>query len=502
MSGTNQNIVPNIVFNEIPTPYYRPADLIEVRPTFGNVGILPFPARNLIIGGMLSTGTATAGVIQQNIILPAQLTALFGAGSQAEAMGIAFLATAGINIPLDVIGVSDAGGGAKAVYTVTFGGTWTGNGTTALAVAGVRYATGTLSTDTPTTTATEWAAQVNANPQAPVVATAATSVVTLTAKHAGLTGNDISIVVSPAQGDALVAGMTCVIAQTVQGATNPSIAAAITAINGLWYTDIAIAWQDIPNLTSLAAELARRYNAMVHLDARGWTFLTGTYSQQLAVPPSVNSQFIFAPGSTAPGSPPWTLTGSLMGVASQSLLQDPSLQLGDLALPGMVGPQRANLPNDAEQELMLAGKVSTLNVLRDGTVTIQRVVSTYETNSAGVTDITTWFDIMETSVATAIRYDWKQYLKSTYPQNKLAPDGSIAAERNTNVLTPSKAKGSWAARMLVYAQAGWIDNETADAKAAMFKIDPTDRNRLDYQVQYTRIGNKMVTAGVLMFQAT
>ena len=53
--------------------------------------------------------------------------------------------------------------------------------------------------------------------------------------------------------------------------------------------------------------------------------------------------------------------------------------------------------------------------------------------------------------------------------------------------------------MMAYAKAGWIQNETADSRAALFRIDATDRNRLDYQVQYTRSGNLIVDAGVLMF---
>ena len=83
----------------------------------------------------------------------------------------------------------------------------------------------------------------------------------------------------------------------------------------------------------------------------------------------------------------------------------------------------------------------------------------------------------------------------------LAPDGSLAAEYNSDVCTPSKANGAWAGRMLTYAKNGWIVNETADARAAQFKINANDPNRLDYQVQYTRIGNLIVDAGVLQFVA-
>ena len=325
--------------------------------------------------------------------------------------------------------------------------------------------------------------------------------VTLTAKNAGLEANNFSIVVSPAPGDALVPGMTVTVAQSVAGATNPSISAAITAIAGLWYTDICAPFQDATNIGLLAAELARRFTATVREDARGWLCLTGTYSQQLSAAAAFNSPDGVGLGMTVPGSMPWQVAGSLISVASMSLVQDPSLELVDVALPGIVGPQRANLLTDTEQELAIAGGVATFDVNAAGTVLIQRLASTYNTNATGVPDRATYLVINERAVASRIRFDWRTYLKLLYPTMKLAPDGSTAAEYNSNVLTPSKAKASWAARMKVYAQNGWIVNEVADAAAAIFKIDANDPNRLDYQVQYTRIGNLIVEAGVLEFAA-
>ena len=497
MSGT---VIPNITFNEIPSPLYRPGSYMEVRPNFANLGILPFPARNLIIGQMTSSGSAGAAVVQPNITQPQQATALFGAGSIAEGMVIAYL-NSGCQIPLDVIAVTDAAGATAATIPVTVAGTWTAAGTPAIAVAGKRYQIGTLSTDTPTTVAAAFVSAIAADAQAPVSAAAVAGVMTLTAKNKGVAGNDISVIVSPAPGDTLPTGMTITVGATTAGTTNPGISGIISAITGSWYTGIAMPWQDTPNLQGLAAELARRFTATVREDGIAFVCLTGTYSQALAAIPNINSQFIAALPMTQPGSTPWAVAASLLGVASQKLMQDPSLQLRDLALPGIVGPQPVNRLNDTEAELMLAGKGSTFSVLRDGTVTLQRVVSTYTQNAQGIADGVTWFDIMETAVATRIRYDWRTYFQELFPQNKLADDGSLAAEYNTNVCTPKRAKAAWSARMTAYAKAGWIMNEVADTRASIFRIDAADRNRLDYQVQYTRIGNLIVDAGVLMFAA-
>ena len=100
-----------------------------------------------------------------------------------------------------------------------------------------------------------------------------------------------------------------------------------------------------------------------------------------------------------------------------------------------------------------------------------------------------------------IRHDWTSYLSLTYPRNKLAPDDSLAAKRDPTVCTPNRAKGSWTARSMTYAANGWIENEVATARESVFVIDPNDRNRLDYRIRYRRIGNLIVDAGQMLFDA-
>jgi phage tail sheath gpL-like len=239
---------------------------------------------------------------------------------------------------------------------------------------------------------------------------------------------------------------------------------------------------------------------MTRLDGKAYVGFTGTFSGNLTKNGTTNSQYIYPidlPVNS--GSQPCEWAASLAGVAEDKLTQDPARQLGGLVLPGIVGPQRVDLLDDEEQELMLEGGGSTFHVLRDGTVPIGRVVSCYLTNTQGVND-PAFHDIMEIAVSTRIRYDWRTYFRLTYPSNKLADDGSLAAEYDTTVCTPNRAKGSWSGRHMLYAKQGWVINEVANARASVFVIDPNDKNRLNYRLPYDRIGNLMVDAGVLEFQ--
>lgn len=493
-TSTSQTEVIN--FREIPSPLLVPGSYQEIVPGYQKFGLFAIPSRTLFIGGKTSAGTATTATVVPNVTRVLDGRGYGGAGSHIDRMVTAYLQPDN-EVPLDIICLDDAGGGTAAAWTLTFTGTATQGGTPAVAIEGTRIYIGTLAGDTASAAATEFAAAINADTTRPVTAAAVGAVVTATAKNKGVCGNDISFVANPARGDAMPAGLTLAITQTVQGATNPSIAAALALVSNTWYTDIVIAWQDSANLVLLAAELERRWNAMTRRDARGHVGVTGTFSQQLSVAAAANARFIYFSPLQAPGSAPWAVAASAAGICAQQLTTDPARQLDEIAMPGIVGPQPANLAIDTEQELLLAGGCSVFRVLQDGTVTMKRYVSTYTVNANGGLD-PAWQDVMAQAVSSRIRYDWKNYFRSLYPANKLAPDGSLAAQSDPSVVTPNRAKASWGARYIVYAKNGWVVDEINQANAAEFFIDPNDPNRLDYRIPYTRIGNMIVDAGQIV----
>lgn len=497
MSET-QTPQPAIQFNEIPATWQVPGSKIEIRPSYQQVGILALPARFLIIGQMTASGTATPLTVIPNVTTDLQGRAAGGAGSQIDGMVTGHLA-ANKTVPLDIICVVDAGSSAKAVWTNTITGPATGNQQKAMNIAGQRVTIGVLTGDTATVQATEWAAAINAIPTLPMVATSTAGVVTLTAKNAGVEANNLQFVDNPADGDQTPLGTTWVVAQTVQGATNPDVTAALALVSNRWYTDCVIAWQDTTNVAELAAETERRYNAMVMLDMRGHVPFSGTMSQQLAKAASSNARFIYSSPLTGVQSPPWVLAASAAGVAAQAMINDPSLQLDGLSLPGIVGPIAANVPNETQKEMLLLGGCSVFHVAHDYSVQMQRYYATYTTNAQGIADPGWAGDIMIAAVATAIRYDWRTYFRLNYPRNKLSGDGGLASAANSSIVTPIRAKGSWAARCQVYATNGWIVDEQVQAARSTFVLNANDPNRLDSQLFYTRIGNMIFNAGVLSF---
>lgn len=501
MSGSQTE---TIFFNQIPNPpFLVPGTFVEVAPNYTNLGLLPRPCRALIIAQKITGASAVVNTIY-NITRPIQATGLFGAGSEGEIAAKAFLAATPW-VPLDMIAMADPGGGTKASFAVAITGPSTAAGQQAVDVAGQRITFADGSGVTSAAWAADLATAMNAVPGLPcsasltIVTIGSTSTVTVTAKNAGVNGNDISIVPSPAMGDVNVPGLTITVTPTV-GTGTPNVAGAIAAIGNIWYTGIGCQTQDPSTLLALHAEADRRFNAMTRKDCKVYTCFTGSQGTMLAsaAPNASNSQYIYAPGLTKPGSMPAAIMGSTMGGAEYQLLQDPSRQLRNLPLPGIVGPQRADVYDDVEREALLGGGVSTVTTSSARTVKLDRLVSTRSLDSQGNPD-DTWLDIMEIAVASAIRYDWRVFQDRVYPNNKMAPDNSVAAQYDPTIVTPSRLKGSWAGRLKLYAQAGWIINEQDDARSAVFQIDPNDRNRMDAVLNYTRIGNMIVDAARLQF---
>lgn len=502
--ATNGATIP---FTQIPQQWQLPGTYMEVQPSYSNQGVLPWPARALIIGQALTGATGALGVPTQ-ITRVAQATAFWGAGSMVEGMVAAFIA-GNPYVPLDVIAVADAEGATKAAGNFTMGGSWSTPGTLAMYVCGVRVQVGVSGTDTPVTIAADAVAAINTvvagSLALPVVATVGgegNTEIIVTALNGGLESNNILLEVSAESGDCLPAGMTVAITAMTGGATNPEIGPVIEAITGIWYTDIVCPWQDQANLTALATELATRYGAMEVEDGHAYVAWSGTLAQGQALQAEINSPYIspLQPAAAAASlpSPPWAYAASLGGVASFATTNDPAKQLGSLALPGIIGPRGGNRLMTTEKNLALAGGLSPINVMPDGTVELTRVVTSYLTNAQGVAD-PSWHDIMTPKVMSRIRYDWNAYSKLIYPGNKLADDGSLAAQSDSTVATPNRLKASWAARYRVYEQNGWLEND-ALATQANFVRSANDPNRVNYTVPVQIIGNLMILAGVMQFQ--
>lgn len=486
-------------FAEIPYDWRKPGTYLEVRPNYRNTGLIGFPTKAILLGQMGSDATAAAATSYQ-ITRADQADVLFGAGSQLAGMVQAFHRANPFS-EMFAMGLPAAAGAAAATGTLTFDGAGVaGAATVAFYIGGRRVPLIVRPTDTPAQQAATLAGAISADPRLPVSATAAGAVVTLTARQAGELGNAIDLRIGLRADELRPPGFGCTIAPMSGGAGNPDLGTLLARIGGAWYTDIVTGWTDGANLATLTADLAARYTAMGKLDAHGWAGVRGTLGQLLATGDSLNSQFLTAIGAKRAPTPPWEWAASLAGVGVFHLTNDPARQLRTLALPGVLGPAEPDRATPEEQDLLLRNGISTFEVLSDGTVVLDRVVTTYQTSALGVLDAA-WLDVTVPKTMTRVRYDWSSYVSLAYPRHKLADDNSVAAGTEDVIATPRRLHNAWAGRCRLYEQLGWIEGAADTSANAVFARDLSDKNRVNARQEVRIIGNLMVLAAALEFQA-
>jgi phage tail sheath gpL-like len=497
-----QAIVPTITFSQIPANQQVPGNYVEIGADYTNMGLLPFPARVLVVGQMKTGSPATAGKIYQ-ILQPGQGAQLFGAPSEVADLITAYSGT-NTGIPIDAVGVAPATGGAAATGTITFSAASSVASQQAFGVAGSRVVMVVEPGDTDAIMAANFIAAAEAVAaliSLPVVFTnPAGGEVLITAAYTGVLGNAIDIRANPANNDITPPGLTFAIAPMTGGTGVPPLTGVLAAIASTWYTDIVIGWNDNASIGALAEYLQQQDNAMVAMDGVGYTVWTGTQGQIAALGNGINSKFVCGLGVTNPQNPWWVIAGSLLGVAALALMNDPARQLRGLVLPGIIAPAQSDQMMEQEQQALLLDGIATYQATQEGSLAIQRLVTTYVTSVLGVPD-QAWQDVMSTKVLSRIRWDWRNYVSLTYPNRKLADDGSLAAEYDPNIVTPKRLRGAWAARSRLYEQAGWIENSEALAQASTFVRDPNNRNRVNCQLKVQVIGNLMITGTQLLFEA-
>jgi phage tail sheath gpL-like len=485
-----------INLDQIPYDWRVPGTYVEGRPVYDRMGLVSFPAVGYLFVQKLDAGLGEAGRAYE-ITHPDQGTALFGAGSVGQQMVRAWKKANRTN-RVFAIALDDDAAAIKAVWTLTFTGA--GAGTVPLYVQGRRVRYAATSAMTPTQHASAAVLAINADADMPVVATSAAGVVTLTAKHGGEVGNHIDIRFRKSAEDVLPGTLAIAVAQGTAGAGNPDVQDILDVVANTWITDVVMAWDDAANLELVAEEFKERFKAMGKKDGHVFVAHRGTYGQLGTKGGLTNSPHISPIGAKRAMQAPHEWAASLGGLAMFHTTNDPARQLRSLVLPGIDAPEPEDCFTETERDLLLRQGISTWTRLDDGSVVLERVITTYKVTTLGVPD-TAYLDIMVPKTLTRIRYDWASYVTLMYPRHKLAPDDSVAAHNNDVVVTPKRMHGTWAARCKLYERQAWIIDVPRTLDLSRFEIDESDKNRLNGQQRINIIGNLMVLAAALEFEA-
>lgn len=465
------------VFNDIPSELRIPGVFIEFDSRLANSGV--WRTRLLVLGQRGAAGEKQALSVDR-VTSDEQADRYYGRGSMLAEMVRAALA---IDPYREIVGLAldDDAAGAKAAGSISVAGTAERSGTLALYVAGYRVRIGVEATDDAATIAQAIVDAIGADDRLPVSAVIndlAPETVDITCTWAGETGNDIHLVFG-ARGETGIEGTTLTVVQPTGGSANPDIGEAIAQMGDEWYHYIACPYTDTANLGELTTELKRRFGPMVQMGSRAFAAYRGTHSETGTFGSALNSPHLTVMGTGPAVSPTWLWASTYAIIAAGSLTNDPARPLQYLALPGLIGPRKEDRWTKAERNLLLYDGIATFTVADDGTVQINREITTFQTNLAGVAS-DAYLDVQTPETLERIRYEQISRILSKYPRHKLASDADAGLYgAGQPIMTPNVAKAELLDLYRDFMESGWVQDYAGYAESLAVNIDPDNPARLN-----------------------
>lgn len=390
-------------FTEIPSGLRVPFIWIETQ-----AGKRPFTAgkpRLLLVGQRLSTGSVGQGV-PTLITSAADAAGFFGRGSHLHRMASA----ADLNYPLGeiwCIALNDNASGVAATATLAWSGTATEDGTLSLYIAGQLVQIAVVTGDAAADVAAAVEAAIDADLDLPCTASTSTATNTLTARNKGTLGNEIDVRLNwggPLAGEKTPGGISVTITAFASGATDPDVSDAITVMGDTPYEWIVAPYTDATNLNAWKTELARRWSASLMLYGHVFSAFNGTPGECTTKGNSRNDPHVTIFGYRGPdvsaGSPDPRASGTPIGspsplyewaaahaaVVGRSAEIHPARPFQTLEVKGVVAPPDLDEWDVSTRDTLLYDGIALSYYQVDGTVRVQRVISTYQLDALSQPD--------------------------------------------------------------------------------------------------------------------
>ncbi len=385
-----------ISFNQIPSALRYPGAYIEVDGSQAGLGG-DIPAV-LIVGQKLSSGTAAAGEITL-VSSVADAKTKAGVGSMLAKMVERYRAC---DSALDVymLPYADNPAGVAATGSLNITAMPTADGTLALYIAGALVSVGVTAGQSQASVASAIAAAINNDVSLPVGATVAAAVVTLTAKHKGTCGNNIDLRTG-LYGEAMPTGLVMAVSAMASGTGDPAPGNLDTLIGQRWFRYVALGINDAATLAAWHAESQARYKPPVQAGFRAFTAMRGDYAAAVTYGSSKNYEHIATLALGINPTTTWEAAAMLAGAAAPKLYNNPVESLEGTPLVGMVATSYYDW---TQSNSLLFKGMSVLQYAKDGSCTIKRIISMYQTRADGSTD-DAYLDINAAEVMERIRYE-------------------------------------------------------------------------------------------------
>ena len=465
-----------VPFAAIPNTLRLPFFFAEVDNSRANLGSRP--QRTLIIGQLGASATLAANV---PVLCEGKdwTRTTAGAGSMLADMVETYRA-------IDTFGetwllpLADDPAGVAATGSIAVSGTPTAGGVISLYLGGDLVSVPVTTTMTATDIATALRAAITAGVDFLASAGGSGTTVALTAKNKGPLGNDIDLRLNyrgGRNGEANVPGVTLTLTPMASGATAPSLTNALLALVDKDFDYYAFPYTDTTSLNAIQAFLALRWAWNRQQYGGAFGALRGTFGNLATFGTARNDPRMTVMGFNGSPDPSWRWAAAYCAASAVSLRADPGVPLQQLPLSGIKAPPIESRFAMEDRNTLLFDGISTFSVADDGTVAIERAITTYQKNAAGLPD-DSFLDVERMFSLAYVLLDIRSYLQSKYARCKLADDGARLPP-GTQVLTPILLKADIVARYRFNAQLGYVQDVDSFKRDLVVERRAGNRGRLD-----------------------
>lgn len=492
-----------IPFKQIPANIRVPLFYAELDNSQANSATLN---QRALIVGQATAAAITAGTVPNVPIISqgaSDAISVGGAGSMLALMTAAYRQN-------DTFGevwylpLADDPAAIAATGTILIGSAPTANGTLYLYIGGVRIAQAVLTTQTAAQIATALAATINATPNLPVTATAATGTVTLTAINKGPAGNDIDLRLNyqgSRGGEAMPVGLTATITAMASGATAPSLTTAFGNLSSLPFDFIVCPYTDATSLDAfktLLNDITGRWSWSVQIYGHFFAAYRGTVGTLTTFGTGRNDQHGTVMGFNDSPTPNWIWAAALAGASAVSVRADPATPLQTVQIQGVLAPPIQSRFILTDRNTLLFDGISTFIVGDDGTVYIENLITTYQKNAFGNPD-NSYLEVETLFTLAYVLRALKTVVTSKYARVKLAANGTRFAA-GSNVVTPNVIRADLIAQYRQLEAQGLVQNGDAFKAALIVQQNTSNPNRVDVLYPPTLINQLRIFALLAQFR--
>ncbi len=390
--------------------------------------------------------------------------------------------------------------GAASTGTYTFTGTATASGEAVIYIGDDRYSTAVAIGDTHINVANRLSVEISNDAESLPIAGDVTGVLTITNKLHGVYGNSIRMATNLREGEVLPAGLTLVLSgtQMASGTASADITAGIVSMADMQFDSIGMMFNDDTNMDLLETLLLSRLNALTPLDGQCFIAISDTIGNSASAGNARNFQGTSLIATQESPTPEFLTAAEFAGLDSAANQRDVARPRNKAPMPGTLAPAIGQRWTYGQRNVALSDGLTTMFFdSSTGLGRVERLITTYQLNSAGFSD-KAYFDITAPRSLAFIRFSSRVRFGTKYPNHKLAPDDP-KPPAGQPIITPKKARAEFIDLADSWFDLGIITDLEQFADELIVELDPNDPDRLNVQLAPNLINGFHVLAGAFQF---